>query len=80
MKKLFLLLTLSVVLFSCTEQSRARNWGGTEEVVLHPNELLINMSWKGDDLWVLTKDTLTGTQYFRESSSYGIWEGEVVVN
>jgi hypothetical protein len=73
------LLGLGLLLASCTEQSRARNWGGEEEIMLEPNEKLINMSWKGDDLWVLTIDTTTNIQYFRESSSWGMWEGSVII-
>ena len=81
MKRLFALLLLAVLFITigCTPQSRARNFGGTENVQLKPNEVLINVTWKDDNLWILTKDTLTGAQYFRESSSWGVWEGEIII-
>ena len=81
MKRLFALLLLAVLFITigCTPQSRARNFGGTENVQLKPNEVLINVTWKDDNLWILTKDTLTGVRYFRESSSWGVWEGEIII-
>ncbi len=79
MKKLFLILLCAIGLMSCTDNQRARNWGGTENISLKPNEVLINMTWKKDDLWILTCDTNTNIKYFRESSSWGIWEGEVII-
>ena len=81
MKRLFALLLLAVLFITigCTPQSRARNFGGTENVQLKPNEVMINVTWKDDNLWILTKDTLTGVQYFRESSSWGVWEGEIII-
>lgn len=79
MKKALLLLTLAITLFSCTQNSRTRKWGGKEEMKLKANEKLVNMTWKEDNLWVLTEDTVTKTKYFRESSSWGIWEGEISV-
>lgn len=82
-KIIFTMLTFligwSICLTSCTENSRARNFGGKQEFALKPNEMLINVTWKDDDMWVLTKDTITNVQYFRESSSFGIWEGEIVI-
>jgi hypothetical protein len=71
-------LTMSIV--SCTKNEMARNFGGTEHITLKDNEVLVNMTWKEDDLWILTRDTLTDTDHFRESSSYGVWEGEVIVD
>lgn len=81
MKRLFALLLLAVLFITigCTPQSRARNFGGTENVQLKPNEVMINVTWKDDNLWILTKDTLTGVRYFRESSSWGVWEGEIII-
>ena len=69
------LLVLS--LFSCTANERARNFGGTETVKLPKNRVLVNCTWKQDDLWLLTKDTTTGKMYFNEKSSWGMMEGEI---
>jgi hypothetical protein len=65
---------------SCTENSRARNWGGTEKIELNKNEVLIGATWKGNDLWIGTTDTVTGVSYFREHSSMGVVEGEIIFN
>lgn len=79
MKKSIIILAALFFTASCTENSRAKNWGGTEKMELKPNEVLINMTWKADDMWVQTLDTTTGLQYFREHSSYGVWEGEIII-
>lgn len=76
--KNFLLTFLLIVTFSCTENSRARSWGGTQTLKIKSNEEFINMAWKGNDLWVITKDTLTGTVYAREKSSYGLMQGKII--
>ena len=78
MKKLIVIAT-SALLFSCTEKARTRRFGGTENVQLKPNEKLINITWKETNMWVLTEDTVTHVKYFRESSRFGIWEGEVII-
>ena len=68
-----------VFLAACTQKQRTRKFGGREEIKLKPNEKLINITWKENNLWVLTEDTLTHIKYFRESSSWGVWEGEIIV-
>lgn len=79
-KLLFLLAILTTICFtSCTENSRARTFGGKQTITLQPNERLINMTWKDHDLWLLTQDTLTGVQYFRENSSWGLLEGQITI-
>jgi hypothetical protein len=79
MRKVALIGILALSLFSCTENSRAKQWGGTEELTLKKNEVLINMTWKESNLWVQTLDTTTGIQYFREKSSWGWLEGEIII-
>ena len=63
----------------CLQNQRTRKFGGKEELKLKPNEKFINITWKENNLWVLTEDTLTNIKYFRESSSWGVWEGEIIV-
>jgi hypothetical protein len=79
MKKVLLIATAIMTLASCTENVRARRWGGTEEVMLKPNEVLLNVTWKESDMWVLTKDTVTNVSHFREHSSWGVIEGEIIL-
>jgi hypothetical protein len=78
MKNLLILSAVAIItLASCTDNQRARSFGGTETVELPENRILINCTWKQDDLWLLTKDTITGKMYFNEKSSWGMMEGEI---
>lgn len=87
MKKLIitkLIITVLVILVigitSCTDNGRARNFGGTEEISLRKNEKFINITWKKDNLWIIVEDTVTGKFYAREKSSFGALEGTIVIN
>ena len=79
MKKLILLSLVVVALMSCTDNQRARSWGGTETVKLEPNEEFVNITWKQDNLWIIVKDKNTGKFYAREKSSFGVMQGKVVI-
>lgn len=79
MKKLLIILAVAMTLSSCTDNTRARNFGGIENVSLMPGEKFINMTWKDTNLWILTQDQ-NGTYHFREKSSMGWFEGEIIVN
>ena len=79
MKKTLIALLGVIALSSCTENQRARSFGGTEEVSLKPNEVVLNVTWKQDQMWICTKDTLTNTVYFREKSRWGMLEGAVIL-
>jgi hypothetical protein len=71
------ILFLPILFVACTDNARSRSWGGKETVILRENEVLVNATWKETNLWLLTKDTTTGEMFFREKSSYGIFEGEI---
>lgn len=64
---------------SCSDQGRAKNWGGTMDLELEPNDKLIEVTWKGDQLWILTKamkeDDIADEYKFYEKSTLGILEG-----
>ena len=79
MKKLFVLALGFVALTSCTENERARRFGGTEFVELKPNEVVLNVTWKEAEMWICTQDTTTGVTYFREKSAWGVMEGTVIL-
>jgi hypothetical protein len=80
MKKLFIVSLVLLSLSSCTDNQRARKWGGIEDIKLDPDEKFINISWQGDNLWVITQDTATGVYYAREKSSLGMMEGKLVIH
>ena len=80
MKKVLLILAVtSVSLIACTDNQRARTYGGIEDVQLKPNEIVLNITWKGNQMWICTKDTTTGIVYFREKSNWGVLEGTVIL-
>ena len=73
------LLILLGCMSSCSEQSITKNFGGTMDLELNPNDKLLEVTWKDDSLWILTKemtDNDVAEDYkFYESSSLGIFEG-----
>ncbi len=83
MKKTILLLIVMTGMVSCTENSKAKNYGGVAKMELEPGQKVVNVTWKEDDLWILSKDmapTDTAQTYiFHEKSSYGILEGTYII-
>ena len=79
MKRLIFIAIAALSLVSCTDNQRAKHWGGTEEITLKPNEVVLNVTWKESQMWICTKDTATGVVYFREKSNWGVMEGTVIL-
>ncbi len=77
MKKILLGLVLAASLMSCTDNARARHWGGKEVIELPANHKFINATWKDAQLWIGSQDTITGKSYFREKSQFGVMEGSI---
>jgi hypothetical protein len=81
MKKLIVVCLL--LCCGCTAQSRAKNFGGTDTKDLPKNQKLVNVTWKENDMWILTrpmhKDDVAETYSFKCNSSFGILEGEIVI-
>jgi hypothetical protein len=69
-------------LTSCTENLRAKQYGGTATVSLTPNQKLVNATWKDQELWYLTRQMRANetpeTFTLTEQSSFGLIEGKVV--
>lgn len=79
-----ILLTLVMTtLVGCTEQSNAKNLGGTYTMELPKGKKLLEVTWKDDELWYLTRDMKEDEQAetyeFKEDSSFGIMEGTVII-
>lgn len=77
MKKILFIFLL--ILCSCTDNQRARNFGGTEVVYLENNEEFINITWRQNSLWIIVKDAISGDFYARESSPFYNKEGKVSI-
>ena len=79
MYKLIMVAITLLALVSCTDNQRARSFGGTETIKIEPQEKFINITWKQDNLWVIVQDTITGSIYAREKSSFGVMQGKVII-
>lgn len=86
MKKLILLLVAFVALVTftftaCTQNQRARNFGGNMTIKLEAGQKLMMATWKGEDLFYLTEpmeeDYVPKTKTFHENASFGIIETTV---
>ena len=81
MKKLLLLMPF-LFMVSCTEQSNARAFGGEVKIELPKGQKLLNATWKNNDLFYLTEPMDSNytpkTKVFKESSSFGLMESDVV--
>ena len=79
MRKLTMVAITLLALASCTDNQRARSFGGTETIKIEKKEKFINITWKQDNLWVIVQDTITGTIYAKEKSSFGVMQGKVII-
>ena len=84
MKRLIIALATIAALGACTQQDMARRYGGTAKVKLEKGQKLITATWKeGSQLWYLTRPMREGeepeTYAFKESSSFGVIEGTVII-
>ncbi len=89
MKKLLTLLSVfvfTIILLTsigCTDNQKAKNWGGTAKVDVANGQKLINVTWKEDNLQILSrkmKPTEKADVYeFYEESSFGMMEGTYII-
>jgi hypothetical protein len=68
---------------ACTDNQRSRAFGGTMEIKLPCDQVVFDVTWKGENLWYATQpprpDWRPETKRFKEYSSYGVVEGEVLL-
>lgn len=71
------------LLRGCSSQSMTKSWGGSMDVSLEPNQKLMEVTWKDDSLWFLTKDMeesdTAEMYYFYEKDPLGMLEGTVKI-
>lgn len=66
----------------CTDNSSAKNYGGTQNIHLKPGRKFLNATWKDQNLWYLTRVMREGetpeSYSFKEKSNFGVLEGEII--
>lgn len=81
MKKIIAIIAGIIILSSCTEQERTRQFGGEMTINLPAGQELMMVTWKENELFYLTRpmsdDYIPVKKTFRESSSWGIMESTV---
>ena len=84
MRKTLLGLVLGLGLFSCTENSRIKNFGGEGDLDLPSGNKLVNVTWKEDQIWYLTRPMTSKdeavTYTFKEESSFGVLQGTFFIH
>lgn len=86
-KSLLIAFAISVVgalgLTSCSENYRAKTLGREIQITLPADQKLVNVTWKDNNIWYLTRPRRTNEPVekysFREKSEYGIREGTVIL-
>ena len=86
MKLKMSLIATTLLMLTCSigcQNFLARRAGGSITKNLPAGRKLVNVTWKDDDLWILTRPMLDGdkpeTYLFSESSALGIAEGTVTI-
>ena len=81
-KALAVILLAFLSLAGCTQQERAKEFGGTAYVDLPKGKKLVTATWKNTDLWYLYREMQPNEKpeeyTFKESSTYGIMQGQVI--
>lgn len=68
---------------ACTQNQRAREFGGEMVVNVACDQVVFDVTWKGEDLWYATQparpDWRPERKTFAEASSFGLVEGRVTL-
>ena len=80
--KIMILLATTVGFLGCTQNDRAKNFGGEDTIVLPCGHRLITATWKDTNLWYLSEtikpDQEPRKTTFKEKSSIGLLQGTVI--
>jgi hypothetical protein len=85
MKKIIVVIfgILMLMASGCTDNVRSKTFGGTWKQEIPKGQKVINVTWKNNGLWVLTrpmKDNETPEiSVFKEYSNFGVMEGTVIL-
>ncbi len=77
-----LIIAMTLLMVGCSEQVRAKNFGGTVTHIVEGKVVLV--TWKGGaDLWILTRPKIPGETpilyTFQEFSSLGVFQGKIYI-
>lgn len=82
-KFIIALFIVLIILTGCTSNSMTKKFGGTQTVMLDKGKKLVNITWKDNSMWIITKpmtaNDIAETYEFGEKSNYGIIEGTVII-
>lgn len=83
MRKILMIVLVAISLVSCTQNQRVKALGGSGTINLPKGEKLINITWKEQQIWYLTRPMdstdVAQTYKFREESSFGLVEGTYII-
>lgn len=84
MKRIVLIMSvMMLMLASCTENERVKNWGGDGTINLPKGRKLVNVTWKETQIWYQTRQMdstdVAETYEFHEESGYGVMEGTYTI-
>ncbi len=70
-------------LSACTDDERVKSYGGTKKIYLDMNQKLTFVTFKGNDLWILSRPMLPTDSVvmhtFKEDSKFGILTGTILI-
>lgn len=83
MKKSLLIIIMIVCCVFTGCHNTTRSFGDSMTVELEPGQKLEEITWKDNDLWILSRpmreDEQAETHTFHEDSEWGVFEGTVTV-
>ena len=75
---------LAIIMLLACDNHLARSFSGTVDITVPCGQQVFDVTWKGEDLWYATQPAPSGwtpqAKRFTEYSSYGMIQGEVVLN
>lgn len=81
--KIIVFCLIAIMIFSGGCHAVTKSFGGSMTVELEPGQKLEEITWKEDDLWILTRPFREGeepeTHTFQEDSEWGVLEGTVTI-
>ena len=78
------MIIILLTLIACTDNQRTKVFGGEMNIPVPCDQVVFDVTWKGENLWYATQparpDWRPEQKRFTEYSSYGVIEGEVILN